>query len=115
MRCVIYLNFIRLFLRLLKMCRRIGAFTAKNFYGAKGWALSHNSDIWGQTNPVGNKGGGDPTWANWYMGAPWVCQHLYEHFRFTGDEDFLKKKAYPIMKNAALFCLDWLVESEGDI
>lgn len=101
------------FLTFIENVSKNGTFTAKNFYGAKGWALSHNSDIWGQTNPVGNKGGGDPTWANWYMGAPWVCQHLYEHFRFTGDEDFLKKKAYPIMKNAALFCLDWLVESEG--
>lgn len=84
--------------------------TARNFFGADGWSLSHNSDIWGQTNPAGNRGIGDPMWSNWYMGAPWVCQHLFEHYRFTGDKDFLKEKAYPTMKGAAQFCLDWLIE-----
>ena len=44
--------------------------------------LHHNSDIWAQTNPVG-EGSGDPKWANWVMGSPWLCQHLYEHYRFT--------------------------------
>lgn len=84
--------------------------TAKNFFGTEGWSLSHNADIWGQTNPVGGRGDGDPMWANWYMGSPWVCQHLYDHYRFTGDKDYLKNKAYPAMKGAAQFCLDWLVE-----
>ncbi|MDE6338663.1 MAG: glycoside hydrolase family 95 protein, partial [Muribaculaceae bacterium] len=84
--------------------------TAKNFFGADGWSLSHNADIWGQTNPAGNRGIGDPMWSNWYMGSPWVCQHLYDHYRFTGDKDFLKNKAYPTMKGAAQFCLDWLIE-----
>ena len=55
---------------------------------------------------------GDPAWANWYMGSPWVCQNLFEHYRFTGDKTYLKNEAYPIMKNAALFCLDWLVEDK---
>lgn len=87
-----------------------GKETAKNFFGIDGWSLSHNSDIWGQTNPVGDCGGGDPMWANWYMGAPWVSQHLFEHYRFTGDEKFLKEKAYPTMKEAAKFCLGWLIE-----
>ena len=91
-----------------------GRQTAKNFFGADGWSLSHNSDIWGQTNPVGNRGIGDPVWANWYVGSPWVCQHLFEHYAFSGDRDFLEKKAYPVMKGAAMFCLDWLVEdNEG--
>lgn len=87
-----------------------GKQTARNFYGANGWSLSHNSDIWGQTNPVGNRGMGDPTWANWYMGSPWVSQHLFEHYRFTGDKYYLEKEAYPVMKGAALFCLDWLID-----
>lgn len=87
-----------------------GKQTAKNFYRANGWSLSHNSDIWGQTNPVGNRGIGDPTWANWYMGSPWVSQHLFDHYRFTGDKHYLEKEAYPVMKGAALFCLDWLIE-----
>ncbi|GGE46662.1 alpha-L-fucosidase 2 [Pedobacter psychrotolerans] len=89
-----------------------GEKTAKNYYGAKGWALHHNSDIWAQTNPVG-EGTGDPKWANWALGSPWVSQHLYEHYLFTGDQKYLKDTAYPLMKGAALFCLDWLVEKDG--
>ncbi|WP_029288438.1 glycoside hydrolase N-terminal domain-containing protein [Pedobacter sp. R20-19] len=89
-----------------------GEKTAKNYYGAKGWALHHNSDIWAQTNPVG-EGTGDPKWANWALGSPWISQHLYEHYLFTGDKKYLKDTAYPLMKGAALFCLDWLVEKDG--
>ncbi len=100
----------RPFIEFVKRVSANGAQTAKNFYNARGWSLSHNSDIWGQTNPVGNRGIGDPVWANWYVGAPWVCQHLYEHYRFTGDKDYLENEAYPVMRGAALFCLDWLVE-----
>lgn len=99
----------------LAYVRRIasnGSRTAKNFYGADGWALSHNADIWGQTNPVGNGGQGDPVWANWYMGSPWVCQHLFDHYRFTGNRAYLEQEAYPTMRGAALFCLDWLVEDK---
>jgi len=61
---------------------------------------------------VGNVGDGDPVWANWYMGANWLSQHLWEHYRFSGDKTFLKDKGYPIMKEAALFTLDWLVEDK---
>ncbi len=89
-----------------------GKQTATHFYRTRGWAVSHNSDIWAQTNPVGNRGLGDPAWANWYMGSPWACQHLFEHYRFTGDIRFLSEKAYPVMKEAALFCLDWMIEDE---
>ncbi len=89
-----------------------GEKTAQNYYGARGWALHHNSDIWAQTNPVG-EGSGDPKWANWSLGSPWISQHLYEHYLFTGDKKFLKETAYPLMKGAALFCLDWLVEKDG--
>jgi alpha-L-fucosidase 2 len=89
-----------------------GAFTAKNYYHMNGWAAHHNSDIWAQTNPVG-EGSGDPKWANWALGSPWLSQHLYEYYRFTLDEDYLRNKAYPIMKGAADFCLDWLVEKDG--
>ncbi|MBC3785068.1 glycoside hydrolase family 95 protein [Spirosoma utsteinense] len=89
-----------------------GANTAREFYGAKGWVAHHNSEIWGTSNPVGEKGAGDPVWANWYMGGNWLCQHLWEHYAFTGDRKFLAEKAYPIMKQAALFTLDWLVEDK---
>lgn len=89
-----------------------GKHTAKNYYHAAGWAVHHNSDIWAQTNPVG-EGSGDPKWANWAMGSPWLSQHLYEHYLFTSDKTYLKDTAYPLMKGAALFCLDWLVEKDG--
>ncbi|MEJ7739384.1 MAG: glycoside hydrolase family 95 protein [Chitinophagaceae bacterium] len=89
-----------------------GEVTAKEFYGLKGWVAHHNSDIWGLSNPVGDLGKGDPKWANWYMGANWLCQHLWEHYRFTLDKTFLREKAYPIMKSAAEFALGWLVEDK---
>jgi alpha-L-fucosidase 2 len=89
-----------------------GKVTAKEFYNTRGWVAHHNSDIWGLSNPVGDKGAGDPVWANWAMGGNWLCRHLWEHYLYTGDKAFLQK-AYPIMKSAADFTLDWLVEDNG--
>ncbi len=89
-----------------------GTYTAKNYYNMRGWALHHNSDLWAQTNPVG-EGNGDPRWANWSMGSPWMALHLYEHYLFTGNKKFLRDTAYPIMKGAAEFCIDWLVEKDN--
>ena len=97
----------------IKGLSQTGKVTAKEYYRAKGWVAHHNSDIWGLSNAVGNSGDGDPLWANWYMGGNWLCQHLWEHYCFTGDKEFLRKEAYPIMKEAALFCFDWLVEKDG--
>lgn len=90
-----------------------GKVIAKEYYRARGWVVHHNTDIWGLSNAVGNCGDGDPVWANWYMGGNWLCQHLWEHYCFTGDKEFLRNEAYPIMKEAALFCFDWLVEKDG--
>jgi alpha-L-fucosidase 2 len=90
-----------------------GAITAKTFYGAGGWVAGHNSDIWAMSNPVGDFGQGDPVWANWNMGGAWLSTHLWEHFIFTQDKEFLKNEAYPIMKGAALFCLEWLTEDKN--
>lgn len=91
---------------------KTGKATAKEFYNARGWVAHHNSDIWAISNPVGDLGAGDPVWANWAMGGNWLSQHLYEHYRYTGDKKFLVEKAYPVMKDAALFTLDWLVEDK---
>lgn len=90
-----------------------GKIAASEYYNARGWVAHHNSDIWGLSNAVGNKGDGAPTWANWYMGGTWLCQHLWEHYSFTGDKEYLRIKAYPVMKEAALFCFDWLIEKDG--
>ena len=86
-----------------------GAETAKANYGASGWVSHHNVDLWRQSAPVGNYGGGSPTWANWPMSGPWFCAHLWEHYLFTEDKRFLER-VYPFMKGAAEFCLDWLIE-----
>jgi alpha-L-fucosidase 2 len=87
-----------------------GRKAAAEFYGAKGWVVHHNSDIWALATPVGDKGRGEPKWANWPMGGAWVVRHLWEHYLYTGDRRFLKDTAYPLMKGAAEFVLDWLVE-----
>ncbi|MDB4920095.1 glycoside hydrolase family 95 protein [Mucilaginibacter sp.] len=100
------------FIDFIKNVAVTGKITAKEFYHAKGWALHHNSDIWALSNPVGDKGNGDPTWANWTMGSPWLSQHLWWHYQFTKDKKYLKEVAYPIMKSAAEFCEDWLVEDK---
>ncbi|MEO6549071.1 MAG: glycoside hydrolase family 95 protein [Ferruginibacter sp.] len=89
-----------------------GKVTSKEFYHTGGWAVHHNSDIWALSNPVGDIGKGDPMWANWTMGSPWLSQHLWTHYQFTKDKIFLKEKAYPLMKGAAQFCLDFLVEDK---
>lgn len=96
----------------IKRLAKNGTATAKNYYNMRGWAVHHNSDMWAQTNPVG-EGNGDPKWANWSLGSPWLSQHLYEHYRFTADKKYLKEVAYPLMKSAAEFCIDWLVERNG--
>lgn len=88
---------------------RNGHATAREFYGARGWVAHHNSDIWAMANPVGNRGDGDPVWANWYMGGNWLCRHLWEHYLYTGDREFLRR-AYPLLKSAAEFSLAWLVD-----
>jgi alpha-L-fucosidase 2 len=86
-----------------------GAVTARNYYGANGWVLHHNSDIWAITNPVGDFGKGSPAWANWPMGGNWMATHLWEHYAFTQDAVYLREQAYPLMKGAVQFCLDFLV------
>ncbi|MCF8341814.1 MAG: glycoside hydrolase family 95 protein [Chitinophagaceae bacterium] len=92
-----------------------GKATAKNYYGAGGWAACHNSDIWAMSNPVG-EGKGSPQWANWNMSGTWLTMHLWDHYSFTQDKKYLKEKAYPLMQGAAQFCLDWLVEDKnGDL
>lgn len=91
-----------------------GAETAKHYYGVNsGWCLGHNSDIWAMTNPVGLNSG-DPVWANWNMGGAWLASHIWEHYLFSGDREFLRDY-YPVLKGAADFCLDWLVKKDGHL
>jgi len=87
-----------------------GAKTARINYGCRGWCSHHNADLWAQSAPVGNYGGGQPMWANFPLSGAWLCFHLWEHYAFGGDVAFLRDVAYPLMKGAAEFCLDWLIE-----
>jgi alpha-L-fucosidase 2 len=101
-------------LTFIKNVAETGKVTAKTFLGVEnGWTACHNSDIWAMSNPVGNFGGGDPVWANWYMGGPWLSTHLWEHYTFTQNKEWLKTEGYPLMRGAAEFCLGWLVEDKN--
>lgn len=87
-----------------------GRVTAEVNYGCHGWVAHHNTDLWRQSAPVGNYGEGNPVWASWPMGGAWLCQDLWEHYAFSGDSNFLRDRGYPLMRDAARFYLDWLVE-----
>ena len=93
---------------------KTGRKTAKDYYGVeRGWCLGHNSDIWAMTCPVGLNEG-DPSWACWTMGGTWLSTHIWEHYLFSLDKGFLCK-FYPVLKGAAEFCMDWLVEKDGKL
>lgn len=98
-------------LTFLKELQNSGAQTAKAYYGVdRGWCLAHNTDLWAMTCPVGLHTG-DPSWANWNMGAAWLSTHIWEHYTFSLDCDFLREY-YPVLKGAAEFCLGWLVSTK---
>ncbi|XP_020532425.1 alpha-L-fucosidase 2 isoform X2 [Jatropha curcas] len=83
--------------------------TAKVNYEANGWLVHQVSDIWAKTS----QDKGDAQWAMWPMGGAWLCTHLWEHYSYTMDKDFLKNKAYPLLEGCAAFLLDWLIEGHG--
>lgn len=84
-----------------------GRETAKTLYGCSGFVAHHNTNIWGETRPEGLF----PTCVIWPMGAAWLSLHLWERYKFTEDMGFLRDRAYPILKDAAAFFVDYLVES----
>ncbi|KAL3843885.1 hypothetical protein ACJIZ3_001288 [Penstemon smallii] len=83
--------------------------TAKVNYGASGWVAHQVSDIWAKTSPDR----GQAVWALWQMGGAWLCTHLWDHYTYTLDKEFLRNKAYPLIEGCASFLLDWLIESPG--
>lgn len=82
-----------------------GAKVAKEYYNCNGWTLHHNTDLWRAATPV------DGVWGVWPMGAAWLVRQSWEHYLFSGDRNFLSKRAWPQMKGAAEFILDFLVEA----
>jgi alpha-L-fucosidase 2 len=90
----------------LERMRVHGRRTAKELYNCGGFVAHHNTNIWGETRPEGLFN----TCVLWPMGAAWLSLHLWERYSFTQDRHFLAKKAYPILKEAALFFVDYLQE-----
>ena len=91
---------------LIEELREPGRRVAKEHYGAGGFVAHHNTDLWRQATPVDGA-----RWGLWPMGAAWLSTHLFEHYAFSGDTAFLRK-AYPTLKEASRFLLDFLVEDE---
>jgi alpha-L-fucosidase 2 len=93
---------------LVRQIARTGTDVAARLYGARGWVAHHNSDLWGWSLPVGG-GHGAPSWAIWMMGGVWLTHNLWDRYEFSGDHALLAETVWPLMRGAALFCLDWLV------
>jgi alpha-L-fucosidase 2 len=89
----------------MKDLAQSGAITAREHYDARGWVLHHNFDLWRGTAPINASNHGI-----WQTGGAWLSTHLWEHYLFTGDKEFLRATAYPLMKGAALFFVDALVK-----
>ena len=90
---------------LIQDCSQTGAETARIFYGCRGWVLHHNTDGWRGTAAINNSNHGI-----WPVGGAWLCQHLWWHYVYTQDRSFLRERAYPLMKKAAEFFVDYLIE-----
>ena len=85
--------------------REIGSKTAREVYGCRGFVAGGNTDVWKNIDAIGM------TRYMWPMSVAWCSDHLWEHYDYTGDKQFLKERAYPILKDAALFFVDYLVEN----
>ncbi|MBR2473633.1 MAG: glycoside hydrolase N-terminal domain-containing protein [Clostridia bacterium] len=93
---------------LIKGVSKMGVETAKQYYGVDGWVCHHNTDLWRSTQPVA----GSAQWLFWNACGAWLCHHLYEYYEYTLDKDYLRKTAYPIMRESARFYLSQLEDSE---
>lgn len=90
--------------KLIESISRYGRSTARDMYGARGWVCHVYTNAWGFTAP----GVGLP-WGPFVTGGAWIASHLWQHYLFTGDHEFLRERAYPVLKSAAQFFLDYMV------
>jgi len=81
-----------------------GKKVAKEHYGLEGWVCHHNTDLWRAAAPINNANHGV-----WPTGGAWLSQHLWWHYQFNGDKDFLEQRAYPILREASRFFAGYLV------
>ncbi|MGA7160916.1 MAG: glycoside hydrolase family 95 protein [Bacteroidota bacterium] len=84
-----------------------GRQTARVMYGADGWVLHHNTDLWRINGPIDGS-----FWGMWPMGGAWLCQHLWQKYEFNGDKKYLES-VYPVLKSAVEFYLSFLVKYPG--
>jgi alpha-L-fucosidase 2 len=94
--------------RLIAELSEQGTTLAKELYHSRGWCAHHNTDIWRYASPANS----NARWAFWPTVDAWLCRHLWEYFLFTNDKEFLKEMAWPVMKSASKFLLDFLIEDE---
>lgn len=92
---------------LLTQLSEAGKRTAREYYHADGWVTHHNADLWRSTEPSCE----DASWSWWPFGGAWMCQHIWTHYRFTGDLEFLRRM-YPVLRGASLFMLEFLTENQ---
>jgi alpha-L-fucosidase 2 len=95
-------------LPLIELTRQLsvdGTNVAQFLYGARGWMAHHNTDVWRTAGPVA----GSARWSIFQVGGAWLCQHLWEHYAFSGDKEYLRT-VWPLLKGASLFFLDSLME-----
>lgn len=85
-----------------------GSVVAREHYGCRGWTAHHVSDIWGKACAGGNYGAGSPRWAIWPLAGAWLCQQVWKRYVYGLDRDYLRERAWPLMRGAAEFLLDWL-------
>ncbi|MCL2363230.1 MAG: glycoside hydrolase family 95 protein [Defluviitaleaceae bacterium] len=98
----------------VRTLRQTGAITARNLYHARGFAVHHNSDIWGMSTPVApNDGFGAARWAFWPLAGGWLAAQLFNQYLYSRDEKFLRDEVWPAVRDAALFFLDVLTEDEN--
>jgi len=91
-------------IQMIQELSETGKQTAKDMYGAQGWVLHHNTDIWRMNGPIDGS-----FWGMWPMGGAWLSQHLWEKYEYNGDKEYLKSM-YPVMKGAVEFYLSFLIE-----
>lgn len=90
---------------LIEDCAWTGQKVAKLHYDCRGWVLHHNTDLWRGAAPINASNHGI-----WVTGGAWLCQHMWWHYEYTLDTEFLRTRAYPVMKKTALFFVDFLIK-----
>lgn len=100
------------FITLAERIHKTGKSTAKEYYNANGFVSHHNTDLWGQTNPVGYQVDGSVRWAFWNMSSGWIACQLFDCYEYTQDQKLLADRLYPVIRDAAVFYLEIVDQNE---